>query len=338
METKQLFAGLDMHSGTTTGTIKNKDGNVVRSMKVNTSSEGIKTLFNRVKKKDVKAVFEANAYWVHFYKLLRPYCGEIIMAHPRKVKAIASAKVKTDSIDSNTLTDLLRGNLIPQSFMPELDIMELRELARYRAKLSGYRAQLKVKIRDIISKEGGKCESTEISGPKAKVWLKHFPMSDLNRQKLDFYMGLIDKLDEEIKDLDKKFRKKKLEYPETELLESIPGLSTYSALLILAEIADISRFDTPDKLASYAGLVPSTYQSSDTQFSGNITREGSKWLRWILVQCTHSSIASSKNHKLKQFYMRLKRRVGTTKAITATARKMLVIIWYLVHKNEFYVY
>jgi transposase len=97
-----------------------------------------------------------------------------------------------------------------------------------------------------------------------------------------------------------------------------------------------SRFPSPHKLSAYAGLVPSTYQSNTTCYNGKITKQGSKWLRWILNQCTHASVKSRKSHKLKSFFLRLQRKKGTQKAIVATSRKMLVIIWHLLNKNEYY--
>lgn len=106
----------------------------------------------------------------------------------------------------------------------------------------------------------------------------------------------------------------------------------------MMELADFTRFPTPDKLAAYVGLVPSTYQSSQVQYNGRITKQGNKMLRWILTQCTHASIKSRKTHKLKTFYLRIQRKKGTQKAITATARKMLTTIWHLIQKNEVYAY
>jgi len=336
MKQIQVYAGLDMHSETITGTIKDSEGNPLRVLKVETSQEGVKKLFTRFKKKQVCAVFEASKNWPYYARLLEPHCGEVVMAHPLKIRAIASARIKTDAIDSNVLCDLLRGNLIPQSYMPSLEIVELRELLRYRATLSNLRARFKTKVRNIISREGKKCEWKDITAKRARLWLNNVLLNDLNRRELDYMIGLMDNLSEEIKELDKTIDKEQYKYPEVDLLKSIIGISTFSALLIISEIADFSRFSTPHKLAAYAGLAPSTYQSSMTQYSGRITKQGSKWLRWILTQCTHASVKSTKSHKLKSFYLRLQRKKGKQKAIVATARKMLVVIWHLLDKNEYY--
>lgn len=260
------------------------------------------------------------------------------MAHPWKVKAIASARIKTDTIDSNILADLLRANLIPESYMPTLEIVELRELLRYRATLSRMRGDLKSRAKNILAREGKTCEIDEVTGKRARLWLNNLILNELNRKELDYIISLIDNLSKEIKSLDIQIEKEQPKYPEVDLLKSIIGIGTYSAMLIMAEIVDISRFQSPGKLAAYAGLVPSTYQSSNTCYNGRITKTGSRWLRWILTQCAHSSVKSRKSHRLKTFYLRLERKKGTQKAITATARKMLTIIWHLLNKNEYYAY
>ena len=338
MEQIQLYAGLDVHKDSITGTIKDEMGNPVRVLKVETSKEGVKKLFDRLPKKTMKAVFEATRNWHYYAELLTPHCNELIMAHPWKVRAIASARIKTDAIDSNILADLLRTNLIPESYMPTLEIVELRELLRYRATLSRTRGELKAKAKNILAREGKTCEFDEVSGKRARLWLNNLLLNGLNRRELDYTVSLIDNLSNEIKSLDIQIEKEQPKYPEVDLLKSIIGIGTYSAMLIMAEIVDISRFPSPGKLAAYAGLVPSTYQSSNTCYNGRITKTGSKWLRWILTQCAHASVKSRKSHRLKIFYLRLARKKGKQKAITATARKMLTIIWHLLNKNEYYAY
>jgi transposase len=338
MKQMQLYAGLDMHGKTTTGTIKDGAGNPVRVLEVETSKKGMKRLFMRFKKSQISAVFEASKNWPYYKELLEPHCRKIILAHPLKVRAIASARIKTDSIDSNILADLLRANLIPESYMPSLNIVQLRELLRYRATLSKERGKFKAKVKAILAREGKTCEFGEVTGKRARLWLNNVVVNDLNRREINYSVSLIDNLSNEIKQLDEQIEKEQYKYPEVELLKSIVGINTYSAMLIIAEIADFSRFETPHKLTAYAGLVPSTYKSSSTQYNGRITKLGSKWLRWILGQCAHACVKSRKSHKLKRFYNRIKKRKGEQKAIVATARKMLVVIWHLIYKNAYYTY
>lgn len=338
MQKMKLFVGLDVHSKTTTGTIKDSEGNPVRVLQVETSQDGFKKLFANFSKKQLTVVFEATRNWHYYAELIEPYCSKLVMAHPLKVRAIASARIKTDAIDSNILCDLLRANLIPESFMAPLDVVEFRELLRYRARLSRDCGKLKTRAKNILSREGKTSDFDEITGKRARLWLNNLLLNKLNREQLDYTVKLIDTYNDELKKIDSCLEQEQYKYPEIELLKTIPGIGTYSALLIFMEVADFTRFPSADKLAAYAGLVPSTYQSSQVQYNGRITKQGNRMLRWILTQCVHASIKSRKTHKLKTFYLRIQRKKGAQKAITATARKMLTTIWHLIQKNEVYAY
>ena len=118
---------------------------------------------------------------------------------------------------------------------------------------------------------------------------------------------------------------------EISILLTIPGIGYFSALLIYAEVGDINRFPNSKKLCSYAGLVPTVRQSGNKIIRGRITKEGNKLLRWVLVQCAHMAVR--KDERLRQFYERIKAKKGHQKAIVATARKLLTVI-YACWKNK----
>lgn len=210
--------------------------------------------------------------------------------------------------------------------------MQLRGLVRYRVRMGRLSAQIKNSIRAILAREGKKCQWTDPTGIRAELWLRNLELFSQNRRELDHSISLLANLKQEISELDKQIKVEALKRPETSLICSIPGFAEYSSLLILAEIGDIKRFETPEKLAAFSGLVSSTYQSSSTFSQGRITKQGSKWLRWILVECC--TIAIRKENRLQRFYLRLKRKKGHQKAIVATARKALTIIWTMLQKQQ----
>ena len=331
MKTLPLYAGLDVHQEFTVGTLVDELGNAVRELKVPTSPKGYEQLFFGMGS-NVTAVFEAGRNWWYIASLLKPYCS-FKMAHPLKVRAIASARIKTDEIDSRILAHLLRTNLIPESYMPPDDIVDLRNLVRYRVRLGRMSAHLKNRTHSILAREGHHSDFKPYE-KKAKLWIQNLKMKPINRDELEHTLKLIQDLKVKTDELDELLEKERIKYPQADLLTSIPGISTYSALLILAEIGDFSRFPTADKLAAYSGLVSSTHQSGNTCYQGRITKQGNVWLRWMLTQCVHASV--KKQHRLQKFYLRIKHRRGTQKAITATARKMLTTIWYMLQHNEAY--
>ncbi len=118
---------------------------------------------------------------------------------------------------------------------------------------------------------------------------------------------------------------------------TIPGIGLFSALIIYSEIGDINRFSDPSKLISYAGLNPTTRQSSDIVYHGHITGEGSPYLRWILTECLHIHLIKDSHSNLSNFYRRLARRIGKKKAIIAASSKLLKIIYHVLKENRPYI-
>ena len=116
---------------------------------------------------------------------------------------------------------------------------------------------------------------------------------------------------------------------------SVPGIGTIGATTLLAEIGDVNDFSSPDKLTKWAGITPRVYQSADKLHTGSITKQGSKHLRWILVEIAHSCIRT-KNTALRIFFDRIFNRSGYKKAIVALARKILKLVWHLLTNDELY--
>jgi len=122
---------------------------------------------------------------------------------------------------------------------------------------------------------------------------------------------------------------------EFEILRSVPDVGDIVAVTLLAEIGDVRDFSTPDKLASWLGIVPRVYQSTDKLHTGSITKRGSKTARWILIQAAHAAVRARDND-LKTFYLGKKEVIGAGQAIVGVARKMITIIWHLLTNDETY--
>jgi len=145
---------------------------------------------------------------------------------------------------------------------------------------------------------------------------------------------VIAKLDAEITSLESEIGAL-LKEDELEIASSIPGIGRKVAPSVIAEIGDVNRFENASKLASWAGLCPSVYQSSGLNLTGHITRQGSKYLRYMMVEAAHA-VSRMKHGKLASFYQRIKMKKGGQVALVALARKMLTIIWHLLKNKEKY--
>jgi len=321
-----LYAGMDVHKRFCQIIVCTKEGEVVKKGRVGTNEKEIREFFYGLK--NVKIAIEASANYSYIVDVLAKNGYEILMAHPLKTRAIAEAKVKSDKIDAKMLADLARGNLLPTSWIPSKEIRELRDLVRQRIFLVRQKTKIKNKIHAELIKRGIEYKRN-IFTKAGKEWLH-----SLKILAIETYLSIMEKLEEEIKKMDKRLKEEERKFKETELLKSIPGISTFSALIILAEIGDVNRFPDEKKIFSYAGLVPSVHKSGDKVYYGHITKQGSKYLRWILVECARIHVRKG-NSRITEFYKKLKRKgKHENVALIGAARKLLQTIYYMLKKRE----
>jgi transposase len=207
-------------------------------------------------------------------------------------------------------------------------IAELRERVRRRAFLVRERTKLRVKVRSTLTYEGVKPPSDHgLFTEKGVEWLH-----SLGLEPVESYIRVIEVLDEEIKQLSRHLKEMAGEDEEVGLLMTIPGVGYYTALLVKGEVGEINRFSDGDRLCSYAGLVPSTHASGGTVRHGGITREGSRWLRWVMVEAAMTHV-----HKydtaITRSYHRIAERRGRQVATVAAARRLLMCC-YSVLRNK----
>jgi transposase len=198
------------------------------------------------------------------------------------VKAIAYTKVKTDKVDARMLADLLRMDMIPECYIPNKEIRNLRDLVRRRFYFVSIRTMFKNKVDVEMSKRWLDTDNNNVTTTTIKI--KNDPFSkngkfrlrSLRIPALDDCLDTIDFLDRKIKELDIEIKNLAIEDKYSQHLLTIPGISYYAALLISSEIADIDRFPDYEHLCSYARLVPGTYQSGSTSFSKTDKNKGAK--------------------------------------------------------------
>ncbi len=194
------------------------------------------------------------------------------------------------------------------------------------------RTAVKNRVQAILSKNGITCPYSDLFGKKSRAWLASLALRDCYRKSLEGYRALAETLAGEIQTVEEKVRALAEASSQARLLMTMPGISYYSSLLILAEIGEIDRFPSSGHLCSYAGLVPSVYSSGGTTRTGKITKCGSSWLRWILVENTHHAIKGT--YRFESLYRRVCARSGKNVAKVAVARKMLVCIYQMLKRGE----
>jgi transposase len=333
--------GIDVGKRICRVALKDDRGNILDEFFFGNSYQGMLELIKRIHDHGTKkcnAVLESTGnMWMRIHDTLEDNGIDTILANPYKTKIIAQAKIKSDKLDARILSDLLRTGLVYESYVPVKEFREKRSLVRHRIALSRTKTKLANKIHAILDKYEYRTKLTDIFGKSGNEWLKSLSVSPIDRIILNTTLTSIETIDNQIEVVSKEIAKYAWkDSQDIKILLSITGIDIFSAMLISTEIVDIKRFATPWKLVSYAGLSPSTRESSGKIKTGRITKQGSPLLRWILVQCALSAIRH--DHHMRTFYERIKQSKGHGKAIVATAKEMLVAIWYMLTRYQLYRY
>jgi transposase len=217
------------------------------------------------------------------------------------------------------LADALRRESVVSIYVPPPAIRELREACRGRHQLVRLRTRLAQMIRALLLRgDGGEPPGTRLDAPRARAWLAQVrlaPEADRALQRLERLYREVH-ADAPVATLELKQRA--ATDPMAVALDALVGMGPVMALTIRAEVGDIARFRRGPELASYAGLVPSVERSAGRVYHGRITREGSPWLRWALVEV--AGHAMKRSDATGRWARRLAVRKGVAKARVALAR------------------
>ena len=329
-----MFIGVDYHKRFSVTTMMDATGKIIDRQKIKNDPASL-LAYAASLPEGSRIALEATNGWYYFYELMEDHCDKIVLAHPLKTRAIAEARIKTDAIDATTLAHLLRTDLLPASYIAPRDVRDTREVLRYRASLVSLRTSLKNRVHAVLDKNGIRIEASDIFGKKAVQRLQDLSVRECYRIEIDGYLRLMETLGVLLKEVDEKIQGLVKMNADATLLLSVPGIGNYSALLITSEIGDITRFPSAKKLCSYAGLVPRVYSSGGKTRYGSITKQGSKWLRWILIELSHHFAGSSP--RMKALYGRVAYKHGKNTARVAVAREMLKIIYSMLTKRRAFI-
>ena len=324
-------------------------------------------LVSRKRLKDV-CMESPGKYWIPIYNILEPTCN-IVLAHPKYVKAIRGKK--TDKRDAKWIADIFKHDLVSGRFIPPADIRQLRDLVRYRWKLTNFttgeknRAQncltvSNIKLDDVFSDVFGKAASaitmrllehptekiTDVSGFRTRgmkatdeevLAAVDGEMCAEQAEKLRIIRSHMDSLEMCKANLDSLILTTAEKYlPQLNLVMTVPGIQSFATIGIISEIGvDMSVFPTSKHLCSWAGLTPQNNESAGKKKNTRISRAGA-YIKPLLVQCALNAIRAKQFPEVRNRYLALKKRRGHKKAIIAIARMLLTAIYNILKKNEPY--
>lgn len=317
------YIGVDLHSNAFTVCRLDPDG--PESFETFQLSQTDIDRFCQSLDADDEIAVEATGNSAWFCGEVRACVGRLVVVNPRKFEVIRRSVSKTDRNDARALAFFLSKDMLPQTRLRASAEAELGSLVHSRDVLVKQRTMLLNKIHALHVRHGWKLKKEGLASAKRLRDLDLSRFTALEQIELGALRDQALSLSETITALDKAIETAASDLDGFESVMSIKGIGPRSAAILLAGIGNVDDFETADKLAAYVGIVPRVSQSNDTDNRGRITKRGDKLMRTTLVQCTLIAIRYS--GYLNAFYQRIKQRRGAGKAIIATARKLLAIIY-----------
>jgi transposase len=314
-----------------------EDGEIRRAPRVRTTPEDLHCFAQSLQRTD-EVVLENTSNARAIAAIIQPYAGRVAVANALAVKLIAHARVKTDRIDARVLAQLLAAGFLPEVYFGDEDTRALRRRVSRRAALVKQRTAAKNEIHGVLIRSlKERPPVSDLFGKRGRVWLGAQILAPDEKQTVSGCLRQIDMLEEEIAIIDRALAGAALGSQSIRRLMTIPGLDMVTATALASAIGDVSRFPTPRHLVSYLGLNPTVRQSGITPARmGRISKAGSSVARWALVEAAWS--ASKSPGPLHAFAGRVAARRGKNIAAVAVARKLAVLSWHLLSKNQDYAF
>jgi transposase len=313
-----VYVGIDVHRKRSQVAVVTGDGKVQLNKNTVNGAEPILGLIGDLPS-GTPVAFEAAFGWSWLADLLEDYGFEPHLVHPLRCKAIASARLKNDKVDAAILAQLLRADLLPEAWIAPAKVRQLRALLRHRTGLVRLGTQLRNRIHAVAGDHGYDRSASYWTGP-GRGWLAELDLPPASREIVTDALAVIDGLAPLIDRIDGELHQHAKADPRVKILKTLPGVGEFTALVMLAEIGDITRFGSARKLASWAGLTPTVRGSDLTVRHGHLSKQGSAWLRWVLNQAAQTA---KRSPEFAATYAAIAKRRGKKIATIAISRKLL---------------
>ena len=310
------YIGIDLHKVFFQACAVSPTGDRLWEGRFPRTPAGVTAMTARCTPHTAVAVEASTPTW-HFADSLGDAVGELRIVDPLKTKLKAGYAAKTDRLDARRLADALRRDSVVGIYYPPPAIRELRELCRARHALVQVRTALINRLRAMLLRQGI-ADARRLAKTVDDSWLEPLglpPRAAAGVTRLRHVLGVVRT---DATQAEAEVRQVTNTDPIAITLQQLRGIGPVLALMIRAEIADIRRFPTAGHLASYAGLVPRVDASAGRVRYGRITRRGSPWLRWALIEAAIHG--TTRSDRIGRWGRGLAVRKGALKARVALAR------------------
>ena len=319
--------GMDLHRRRSVLVRMTEDGRKLGTARIANSPAALRAELARAGE-NPRVVLEAAYGWYWAADTLAAAGAEVHLAHPLGVKAFSYRRVKSDARDAADLADLLRMGRLPEAWITPPEVRDLRELTRYRHKLVGLRTSCKDQVHAVLATLGIAVACSDLFGAWGSAWLDDLRLPQPYAGKVTSLRQLTGELSTEITMLNEVISDLLAGHPGYLVIRQLPGIGPVLAAVIIAEIGDVTRFRRPGQLASWAGLTPRHHESDTTIIGGHVTKQGSRLLRWALIEAIQRTPAGFGPRDAKDAIIARRGAGARNIAKVAAARRLLTLIYY----------
>jgi transposase len=325
--------GMDLHRRRSVLVRMTEDGRRLGTVRITNSPAELRAQIVRAGK-NPKVVLEATYGWYWAADTLAAAGAEVHLAHPLGVKAFTYRRVKNDERDAGDLADLLRMGRLAEAWIAPAGVRELRELTRYRAKLVSLRTSCKDQVHAVLAKLGIPVTCSDIFGKAGSAWLDGLGLPQPYAGKVTSLRQLTGELTAEITMISEVIADLLAADRGYQVIQQLPGIGPVLAAVIIAEIGDVTRFRTAAQLCSWGGLTPRHPESDTKVVRGHVTKQGSRQLRWAVIEAIQQAPADSVTGAVKEAIIARRGKEARNIAKVAAARRLLTLVYYGMRDGE----
>lgn len=315
---ERAYIGIDLHKSFFQACAVTPSGEREWEERWPTTDAGIGGLLARCGPHSRLAVEASSPTWA-FVDRIVGQVGTVTVVDTRKTRLKAGYAAKTDRLDARRLADALRRDSVVGIYYPPAAIRDLRELCRYRTHLSRLQAGVKQRIQALLLRQGVRAPRGLFT-QRGRRWLATVALPGWAAAELRGLERVLDDVRQQLVPVMIAIRALALQDPIARALDQHPGFGPVFSITLRAEIGCIERFPDGPHLASYAGLVPRVERSGGRQWTGHITKTGSPWLRWVLVEASLHQFR--RPDPFGRWARRLALKIGVLRARVAVARAL----------------
>jgi transposase len=323
VEREQQYVGIDLHRRRSVIVRMNDAGEVVGVSKIDNDPLALSMAVAEAGP-NPEVALEACYGWYWAADLLQIEGARVHLVHPFGLHW-DSRRVKNDVKDATELANRLRRNDIPEAWIAPPAVRELRELVRYRAKLTALRTSAKAQIHAVMAKLGILPPMTEMFGPGGQRLLDEMDFPGPYGLRVESLRDLLEIFDREIALVEREIARWLKDDPGYHAIQALYGIGPITAAILVAEIGDVSRFPTARHLCSWAGMTPKLHESDTKSHSGKITKQGSTIVRWAVVESVARYHGGA---PIAPAFRRIAERRGKKIAQVAAGRRLLTLVFY----------